>query len=118
MLKETSDLLDVSISTAANPSYGNGIDVLVYEGGWSLVAGSDSALNALYISAQSDSRMYTVFKTLLKNSQTNGVKLFINFTDIAPHVDSPYGFDWGTLLTVLQSPSQRFSALTDFTNNV
>jgi hypothetical protein len=114
VLKQRFDQTAINFATAQNPSYGNGILIVNYEGGWGFSAGSDIALNTLFENAQSDARMQTVYTNLLTGMQTQGSTLFVNFTDISPHVPAPFGFDWGALTTVLQASSFRQTALSSF----
>lgn len=115
-LKARFDTTAVNFATCQNPSYGNGIALLTYEGGWNFQSGNDAALETLFISAQSDPRMHTVYTALLNGVQTAGSQLFNNFTDISSHAGAPFGFDWGALTTVLQTTSPRYAALLAFIN--
>lgn len=98
------------VSDAQNPKFGNGIPLVAYEGGQSLIdpSGSDTALQNLYLAANLDPRMGTAYAALLNGWRNAGGTLFNSFDDIGTY--SKFGY-WGALQNVLQTSSPKYDAL-------
>ena len=101
---------------AQNPQYGNGLPLVAYEGGQSLIdsSGSDTVLENLYSTANLDPRMGTAYAALLNGWESAGGTLFNSFNDIGTY--SKWGY-WGALQNVLQTSSPKYDALMSFIAN-
>ena len=88
-----------------------GLPIVAYEGGQTLVATGDTALQTLYAAANRDPRMGPAYTTLLNGWKSLGGTIFNNFNDISAY--NKYGY-WGALENVLETSSPKYSALTGF----
>jgi hypothetical protein len=90
---------------------------LAYEGGQSLVGAATPAMQKLFVAANRDPRMQTVYATLLNNWKTNGGQLFAIYASI--YAPSAYG-EWGALesfmdtVTPLANAPPKWRALQSF----
>jgi hypothetical protein len=88
------------------------VALLSYEGGQHLVgvggAGSNSTLTTMFIAANRDTRMGTLYTSYLQGWETRGGGLFMHFNDIGSY--SRYG-SWGALENVEQTSSPKYDAL-------
>jgi hypothetical protein len=116
MIAQVLNWVAQNYSDAQNPQYGNGLPLIAYEGGQSLVDSSvsDIALENLYAAANLDPRMGTAYAALLNGWENAGGTLFNNFNDIGQY--SKWGY-WGALENVLQTSSPKYDALMSFITN-
>jgi len=91
-----------------------GLPMVAYEGGQTLVAGTDAALQTLYAAANRDPRMGTAYTTFLNGWKSLGATLFNNFTDIQAY--SQWGY-WGALENYQDTSSPKYNALISFISN-
>ena len=88
-----------------------GLPLVAYEGGQSLVPGTNDLNFNVMQQAQNDPRMYHLYIALLNDWQQVGGALFVDAGLAAPA--EPSGF-WGVLPTVLATGSQEYDALLSY----
>lgn len=92
-----------------------GVEMLAYEGGQHLVgvqgAENNEALTALFIAANRDPRMGSLYSKHLDSWRTNGGHLFMAFNFTGTYSKSG---SWGALEYVTQPSTPKWTALTDW----
>lgn len=87
------------------------LQLVVYEGGQSLVSPNSEKLTEFFIKLNRRPEMYGFYQQLLNDWKAVGGTLFMNFSDIGK--PSKWG-SWGVLEHVDQTSSPRYDALIDF----
>jgi len=103
------------MSDYANLAKTTGLSLLAYEGGQTLVGiGSiqaNSSVTNLFVSANRDPRMGTLYAQMLQNWLNLGGGLFMNYSSVGQY--GAYG-SFGALENMLQNSSPKYNALVQF----
>jgi hypothetical protein len=94
-----------------NVARSRGLQLVVYEGGQSLVSSNNPKLSEFFISLNRRPEMADLYTKLLEAWKQAGGTVFMNFADIAR--PSKWG-SWGALEYVGQERSPKYDALLDF----
>jgi hypothetical protein len=84
-----------------------GLPLVAYEGGQGFVDVSSTAVTNLDYAANRDPRMQGAYLTYLQGLKSNGMQLFMNFTDVQTY---SVGGQWGALESIMQTTSPLSSA--------
>ena len=93
------------------------LPLIAYEGGQSLVGASTRSMQNLFVSANRDARMQTVYTTLLNDWRSQGGQMFTAYASI--YAPNEYG-EWGALESFmdtvypLSSAPPKWQALQNF----
>ena len=92
----------------------NNLQLIAYEGGQHLTGSSgvenNQAITDLFIKANRDPKMKTIYKQFITKWGQLGGGLFVHFNDIGPH--AKWG-SWGALETISQVHSPKYDALVE-----